>query len=70
MAVLPTAVTVAISSFLMALIRTWRDHRNALPDEVRATLFWNDQRYAFLKGFLWAFGIFSIWFAGLVMRVW
>lgn len=54
MAVPPVLVRIGFGIVLGAW-RWWNAHRNSLPDEVRARLFWNDERYIMLhKGITYA----------------
>ena len=60
-------VGAAIGAALVGAWGAWKYHRNSLPDDERAQLFWNDQRYEKLqqgitKG-LW------IWFAVMAVAV-
>lgn len=46
---IPAGVGAAIGVGLAGAWRAWNVRRNSLPDDERAQLFWNDQRYEALQ---------------------
>lgn len=73
-----TLVNILIGMAILGAYRYWRDERAALPDEERAILFWNDERYATLQTaisvVLWLFVIVMVplllWLGGLAAELW
>lgn len=66
-----SGIGIGIGLFLGAVIRSayrsWRDRRNALPDDERAAIFWNDQRYEAVHR--WAFYVVYLWAGILVVAL-
>lgn len=71
-------IGMAIAAALRVAYRSWAATRNALPDEERALIFWNDDRYEALHRWVWRAvygfcvvgGAFAIWIFGLSQQWW
>lgn len=67
-----------LGSALFLAFSSWRIRRNSLPDEERARLFWNDERYERLQRgfsiFLWSWAailaVAVVFVYGLMLWAW
>lgn len=71
-------IGIAIAAVIRGAYGSWKTNRNSLPDDERALIFWNDDRYEALQRWidrlLWGFvaigGTFAIWIFGVSQNWW